>query len=107
MTTNRKKKLKNQIPPPPPPGATHGTINETAGYLRVKRGGLNRLRACEPTFPQPVLIGGGSPRFVLAEIDGWLASRPRGWATTGGSRPSNFGRGPANITTPDTIQEGR
>lgn len=107
MTITKKKRRASIIPDPPPPGATHATINEAAGYIRTPRSAINRLRATDPTFPEAILIGGGSPRFVIAELDAWLASRPRGWAVTGGSRLSDFGRGPANITTPDTIQEGR
>jgi predicted DNA-binding transcriptional regulator AlpA len=40
------------------------------------RASLFRLRRDDPTFPQPVQIGGGVG-WVEAEIDAWIAARPR------------------------------
>jgi predicted DNA-binding transcriptional regulator AlpA len=40
------------------------------------RTSLFRLREDDPTFPQPVAIGGGIG-WIEAEIDLWLAARPR------------------------------
>jgi len=40
------------------------------------RSSLFRLRRDDPTFPLPVLIGGGIG-WIGAEIDAWLAVRPR------------------------------
>jgi predicted DNA-binding transcriptional regulator AlpA len=40
------------------------------------RASLFRLRRDDPTFPQPVQIGGGVG-WIEDEIDGWLAARPR------------------------------
>jgi predicted DNA-binding transcriptional regulator AlpA len=37
---------------------------------------LFRIRRDDPTFPQPVAIGGGIG-WLETEIDEWLAARPR------------------------------
>jgi len=40
------------------------------------RASLHRLRDTDPTFPQGVAIGGGIG-WLEAEVDGWIAARPR------------------------------
>jgi predicted DNA-binding transcriptional regulator AlpA len=40
------------------------------------RTSLFRIRRDDPTFPQPIAIGGGIGWFGH-EIDAWLAARPR------------------------------
>lgn len=40
------------------------------------RASLFRIRRDDPTFPQPVAIGGGIG-WLETEIDAWLAARPR------------------------------
>lgn len=74
------------LPAPPPLGAKHATIDETCGYLRVRRSALDEIRRTDSTFPKPMLLTGGLPRFVVAELDAWLAARPRGWSSVGGLR---------------------
>jgi hypothetical protein len=77
--------------PPPPPGVEWLTKLDLAGYLRlrsVRR--VDELRK-DPTFPEPRLLSGGTPRWSRREVDAYLESRPRGWCTTGGLRPGAFG----------------
>jgi predicted DNA-binding transcriptional regulator AlpA len=40
------------------------------------RAGLFRLRRDDPTFPQPVQIGGGVG-WIEEEINAWIGARPR------------------------------
>lgn len=81
------------LPAPPPLGSKHATLDEAAGYLRIRRTALNKIRRTDTTFPKPVLLTGGLLRFVIAEIDAWLAGRPRGWSSMGGLREQSLRRG--------------
>lgn len=74
------------LPAPPPPGAKHATLDEAAGYIRIRRSALDEIRRSDPTFPMPILVTGGLPRLVIAELDVWLSARPRGWSAMGGRR---------------------
>ena len=81
------------IPRPPPPGAVYTDLAGVAGLLGVTVRRLWDLRK-NPDFPEGRLIGGGGTlRFKIPEVVAWADRQPCSrYATTGGPRPSNFGR---------------
>jgi predicted DNA-binding transcriptional regulator AlpA len=78
---------------PPPEGVRWLTVEQVAGLFGKPRSWVNRVRATNAAFPRPVLLGSSSPRWRLEELDAWAMALPRGYANTGGRRPSDFGRG--------------
>jgi predicted DNA-binding transcriptional regulator AlpA len=54
-------------------------INEVAERLRVSTSTVNRwlgqARKGESTFPLPISVGGGKGRWLLSDIERWLASQ--------------------------------
>jgi predicted DNA-binding transcriptional regulator AlpA len=47
---------------------------EAAAYLGIGKTKYFELRATDPTFPKPVLIG-GLDRMLCAELDAWITAR--------------------------------
>ena len=83
---------RSKLPPPPPIEAALFTLEEAAGYLRIRRRAIDELRRTDTSFPKPVLVSGGMPRIRRADLDAWIAGRPTGWSSMGGKRPGAFGR---------------
>ena len=50
------------------------TAADVAAYLRMTRQGLWKLRRRDPSFPTPATLSPTSPRWRLADVDGWLES---------------------------------
>lgn len=47
-------------------------------WLDLTRGGLEKLRAKDPTFPKPIKDGDSrqaAAYYVMAEVEAWLQSR--------------------------------
>jgi hypothetical protein len=80
-----------RIPDPPPMNARFASRDQTAGLFDKPLSWLIRIRAEDPSFPEPILIG-DSPRWLIADLQAWAKKQPRGRTNRGGSRPSNFGR---------------
>lgn len=49
---------------------------ELEGLLCLSRSAVSRL-TLDPTFPEPVELGSRSVRWVRAEVEAWVLSRPR------------------------------
>jgi predicted DNA-binding transcriptional regulator AlpA len=50
---------------------------QVARLLGVNAGSVDRYRRTDPSFPLPFWITATTPRWSRAEIEQWLASRPR------------------------------
>ena len=52
-------------------------FQEVGARLRLTRQTVYRLLASDPSFPKPIYLAPGVPRFAADDIEAWLASRPR------------------------------
>ncbi|TNF13228.1 MAG: helix-turn-helix domain-containing protein [Rhodobacteraceae bacterium] len=55
--------------------ARYYTIPEVAKIFGVTRATVDRWHRDRPDFPRKVLLGPGSARFRVTDIDAWLESR--------------------------------
>ena len=53
------------------------TVDEAMARLRRSRAGFYSLLKRDESFPKAIRIGPRSVRWVAAEVDSWIASRPR------------------------------
>ena len=61
------------------------TLREVERRVSLKRSSIYRaMRATPRGFPLPIKIGPKSVRWIAAEIEDWLASRPRATGQLGG-----------------------
>ncbi len=86
MSTTTPTRTATTIPDPPSRDCVDLTFAEAAGFLRIRRRGIDALLRSDETFPKPVLITPGAPRIRRSELEAWAEARPTGWSTRGGLR---------------------
>lgn len=72
------------------------TLREVERRVCLKRSSIYRaMRATPRGFPLPIKIGPKTVRWIAAEIEDWLASRPRATGDLGGKTEQEPGSEPS------------